>query len=236
MFADDTKVHKELSNITKDSGALQLDVDRLLSWASTWQQRFNPDKCEVLRVTHKRDLSIPTYLLCTSIKSVKCVKDLGITISSDLSWSEHVNVTVNKANKLLGLVYRAEGSSNPGTFSTLYKSLVRPILEYAAAVWNPYLVKDVLALERVQRRASRLALGQKRGEIEYEERLRKLKWPTLETRWLFLCFAECCELLFDGLNKPNFDNPSEFTMCNSTRANHSYRLYVKKQNVISINI
>ena len=184
MFADDTKVHKELSNITRDSEALQLDVDRLLSWASTWQQRFNPDKCEVLHVTHKRDLSIPTYSysLCTSIKSVKCVRDLGITISSDLSWSEHVNVTVNKANKLLGLVCRAEGSSNPGTFSTLYKSLVRPNLEYAAAVWNPYLVKDVLALERVQRRASRLAFGQKRGEIEYEERLRKLKWPTLETR------------------------------------------------------
>ena len=186
MFADDTKVHRELPNITRDSEALQLDVDHLLSWASTWQQRFNPDKYEVLRVTHKRDLSIPTYSLCTSIKSVKCGKDLGITISSDLSWSEHVIVTVNKANKLLGLVYRAEGSSNPGTFSTLYKSLVRPILEYAAAVWNPYLVKDVLALERVQRRASRLAsrtsLGQKRGEIEYEERLRKLKWPTLETR------------------------------------------------------
>ena len=136
-------------------------------------------------------------------------------------------MTVNKANKLLGLVYRAEGSSNPGTFSTLYKSLVRPILEYAAAVWNPYLVKDVLALERVQRRASRLALGQKRGEIEYEERLRKLKWPTLETRWFFLCFPECYEIVFDGLNKPNFDNPSEFTMCNSTRANHPYRLYIK---------
>ena len=91
-------------------------------------------------------------------------------------------MTVNKANKLLGLVYRAEGSSNPGTFSTLYKSLVRPILEYAAAVWNPYLVKDVLALERAQRRAFRLAFWRKRGEIEYEERLRNLKWPTLETR------------------------------------------------------
>ena len=45
-----------------------------------------------------------------------------------------------KASKLLGLVYRTVVSSNPGAFSTLYKSLVRQFLEYAAPVWNPYLV------------------------------------------------------------------------------------------------
>ena len=66
-------------------------------------------------------------------------------VSSDLSWSEYVNATVNKANKLLSLVHRRVGSSNPGAFSMLYKSLVRPVLEYAAPAWNPYLAKDVLA-------------------------------------------------------------------------------------------
>ena len=60
------------------------------------------------------------------------------SVSSDLSWSEQVNVTVNKANKRLGLVHRIVGSSNPSTFSTVYKSLVRPVLEYAAPVWNPH--------------------------------------------------------------------------------------------------
>ena len=43
-------------------------------------------------------------------------------------------VTVNEANKLLGLVYRAVSSSNPGAFSKLYKSLERPGPEYAAPV------------------------------------------------------------------------------------------------------
>ena len=132
-------------------------------------------------------------------------------------------MTINKANKLLGLVFRAEGSSNPGAFSTLYKSLVRPVLEYTAPVWNPYLVKDVLALERVKRRASRLALGQKRGEIEYEERLRKLKWLTLET----LTISLFSWIVFDDLNKLNFDNSFEFTRCNSTQANPPHKLYVK---------
>ena len=166
MFADDTKVYRELSNIARDSEALQFDVDQLPSWASKWQLRFNPDKCEVLDITHKRDLSLPTYSFGTSLKSEKCVKDLGIMISSDLSWSEHVNVTVNKDNKLLGFVHRTVGLSNPGAFSTLYKSFEHPVLEYAAPAWDLYLAKDVLDLERVQRRASRLALGQKRREME----------------------------------------------------------------------
>jgi len=66
LFADDTKVYRELSNIARDSEALQLDVDQPLSWASKWQLRFNPDKCEVLRITHNRDLSLPLYQLGTS--------------------------------------------------------------------------------------------------------------------------------------------------------------------------
>ena len=74
----------------------------------------------------------------------------------------------------------------------LYESLARPVIEYAAPTWNPYVAKDVLALERIQRRASRLVLGQKCGEMDYEDRLeKKLKCPTLETRRLFLSLVEC---------------------------------------------
>ena len=78
-------------------------------------------------------------------------------------------------------------------------------LEYAALVWNPYLVNNVLALERVQLRASRLALGQKRGEMDYEDQLRKLKWPTFETHRLLLSSVECYKIVFD-INKLNFDD------------------------------
>ena len=151
------------------------------------------------------------------------------------SASANSNVTVKKANKLLGLVHQTVGSSNPGAFSTLYKSLVRPVLECAAPAWNPYLAKDVLVLERVQRRASWLALGQKRSEMEYEDRLRKLKWPRLETRRLFLSLVECYKIVF-GMNKLNFDDLFEFTKCNSTRANHPYKLYVKPAKCWSLEI
>ena len=90
---------------------------------------------------------------------------------------------------------------------------MRPVLEYAAPAWKLYLAKYVLALERVQQRASRLTLGQKHGEMEYEDRLRKLKWPTLETRRLFLSLVECYKIVF-GINKLNFDDLFELTRSN----------------------
>ena len=104
------------------------------------------------------------------LKSVKNIKDLGITISYDLSWSDHIHEVVNKANKVLGVIKRVLGSNSVNEFSLLHKSLVRPILEYAAPVWCPFLVKDMVSLKKVQRRASRQPLGRKRGEMDYEER------------------------------------------------------------------
>jgi hypothetical protein len=121
-----------------------------------------------------------------SLKVVHSVKDLGVNVSSDLSWNKHVGITVNKANKVLGIIKRTVGTSNRQVFSTLYKSLVRPSLEYAVPVWCPHLTKNIHALEKVQRRASRLALNQRRGEMSYEEICKKLGWPDLSARRVIL--------------------------------------------------
>ena len=71
-------------------------------------------------------------------------------------------------------------------FSMLYKSLVRPILEYAAPIWSPYLAKDIHLLECVQRRTSRMTLNQRKGEVSYEERCQRVKWPSLSDRRTYL--------------------------------------------------
>ena len=59
-------------------------------------------------------------------------------------------------------------------------------MENAAPVWCPYLVKDIHALENVQRRALRLSLNQRKGDMSYEDRCKLLKWPTLSDRRTFL--------------------------------------------------
>ena len=127
-------------------------------------------------ITHNPDKSSLSYTMGVEIKPVKCVKDLGGLISYDLTCAAQVDVAVNKdkANKILGIVYRTIGPTNQEAFSSLCITLVRPILEYAAPVWCPYLVKNVLVpLKRY--REGHLALRLDResvGEMEYEELLK----------------------------------------------------------------
>ena len=118
-------------------------------------------------------------------------------ISYDLTWGAQVDVAVNKANKILGIVYRTIGPTNQEAFSILYITLVRPILEYAASVWCPYPVKDVLApLKRPREGISPCAWTVKSvGEMEYEERIKILNWPTLEKQRHLISLIECYKIV-----------------------------------------
>ena len=93
-----------------------------------------------MRATHSRDRSKPSYSLGVQLKSVESFKlhGVGVTINYDLSWGKHVSNIVNKENKVLGVIKRSLGNDNRHAFSCPFKSLVRPILEYTAAVWGPY--------------------------------------------------------------------------------------------------
>ena len=82
------------------------------------------------------------------LERVECFKYLGLLLTSDLSWSTHVDSICSKARKLLGLLYRKY--AEPQILLQLYVSLVRPHLEYASPVWNPYLQKNINTLENVQ--------------------------------------------------------------------------------------
>ena len=91
-----------------------------------------------MRISHKQDKSNHQYYLSNAmLKCVDSYKDLGVIMSRDLSWSNHVGASVNKANRVLGLLKRTIGSKNRGIFSVLHRSLLRPPLEYASPVWSP---------------------------------------------------------------------------------------------------
>ncbi|XP_046845884.1 uncharacterized protein LOC124439638 [Xenia sp. Carnegie-2017] len=226
LFADDTKIYRQINNID-DSIDLQIDLTTLDLWADRWQMKFNSTKCEVMRITHNRDKKSTRYNISSTVfRNVSNYKDLGVIMSSDLKWSKHVEQIVHKANKFLGLLKRIVGGKNKDIFSNLYKTLVCPIFEYACPVWSPHLMKDIDEIEKIQRRASRIALGQRRQEMGYTERCKILKWNSLVQRRDFLSLVQCYKTVFN-LNGLNFSEYFELCKNTKSRPNHPYKLQLK---------
>ena len=84
------------------------------------------------------------------------VKDLGITFDTELKFRKYINDCINKGNRITGLIRRSFLHINCKLFCKLFKTLIRPILEYGNIIWNPRFKKDTEAVERVQKRATKL--------------------------------------------------------------------------------
>ena len=109
--------------------------------------------------------------------------DLGLTISADMKVSEQCGIAAAKGNQILGLIWRNIVYKEKELIIPLYKTIVRPHLEYCIKAWRPYRKKDIYMLERVQRRATKMI--QKLRNISYEMRLKECGLTTLETRRFF---------------------------------------------------
>ena len=96
----------------------------------------------------------------------------------------------------------------------------------ACPVWSPHLAKDIHEIEKVQRRASRIALDRRRQEMAYGERCKLLKWNSLVRRREFLSLVECYKIVFN-LNGLNFGDYFELCRNTKTRSNHPYKIQTK---------
>ena len=94
--------------------------------------KFNSKKCKYLAITKETNFVDSTNTLNGSqIMSVKTEKELGVYVSTKLSWNNHIDVIISKANKMLGMIKRTcNNECDRKTLITLYKSLVRSQLEY----------------------------------------------------------------------------------------------------------
>ena len=107
-------------------------------------------------------------------------KDIGVIIDSNLEFYKHINQKINKVNSIMALIKRSFTTLNQHNFVPLYKALVRSHLDYAISIRSPYKQKYKDAIENVQRRTTKQLPSMK--NIPYEERLERLKLPTLAYR------------------------------------------------------
>ena len=103
-----------------------------------------------------------------------------MTISADWKVSEQCGIAARKGNQLLGMIKRNITYREKNLIIPLYKSIVRPHLEYCIQAWRPRLKKYIDKLERVQRRATKLIPELR--ILSYEDRVQQCKLKTLETR------------------------------------------------------
>ena len=132
------------------------NLHQLAEWEKRWDMVFHPEKCSTLPVTRSRKgLSQPQYQLHGHIlQTVNSVSYLGLCFTKDLSWNEHINNVCSKANKTLGFLRRNLKISSREIKETAYKTLVRPIMEYAATVWDPLTQANIESMEAIQHRAA----------------------------------------------------------------------------------
>jgi len=183
LFADDTKASIGFT-YEVECESLQDDINRLVNWSERWQLSFNAKKCKSMHLGTKNPRH--TYSMKdiegneTMIAATDEEKDLGVYLDPKLSFKTHIAKVISKANSIAGLVIRNFKHLDTTTFSTLYKALIRPVLEYASPVWSPQTSSDSDRLEGVQRRATRAVKALKK--TSYSERLKRLGLPTLAYR------------------------------------------------------
>ena len=158
------------------------------------------------------------------LETVESEKDLGVIIDSALSFGEHIGSKILIANRNLGLIFKTFTFMDKDMFLNLFKSLVRPHLKYASRVWSPQHKKDMIAIENVQRRATRM-LPCLRGKT-YPERLKILGLASLEYRRERADMVQVCKIMndIDMVNKEKLFTMSQYTGTGS----HSFKIYKKR--------
>ena len=179
LYADDLKIYNEIKRL--DVKDLQNGLDNLYDWTKFSLLRFHPGKCVTMRLMPRQTNTELFYNIDeTKLRTVNSEQDLGLIIDNKLTFKEHIHLKVKKANALFGMLRRTFVRLDKEMFKQLFVAIVRPHLEYGAAVWNPYKKEIIRLIENVQGRASRQVEGI--SHLPYNRRLEEMKLPTLQYR------------------------------------------------------
>ena len=187
LFADDCLVYRPIRS-KADHAQLQRDLDQITSWADQWQMEFNVSKCRIMTISLGRRREERVYTMKAKVVTHSNTNPyLGVTFSSDMRWTAHVNNISAKANRMLGFLKRNLRDCRRDVKEKAHLTLVRPRMEYASAIWSPHQDYNRRKLEQIQKRAARFVTNtpitkETRTSVSTTKLVRDLGWDTLETR------------------------------------------------------
>ena len=142
----------------QDLSKLQEDLSTLQKWSEKWLLRFNADKCKTMHFGTS-NLNGVYYMSDKNLQKIDQEKDLGVFITNDCKSSTQCTKASQKAMNSLRVIKRTFKYITIDSFTILYKTYIRPHLEYCVQAWNPGLKKDIHVLKKIQRRATNLNLN-----------------------------------------------------------------------------
>ena len=189
-FADDTRIKKGVSS-TSDVEKLQEDLNNVVKWSSDNNMVLHTDKFEYMnhsygdaKLLKQLPFTLKYYEYTTPngtiITPKDVIRDLGVLISSDLSWEPHINNITDAARKMCSWILSVFETRDEVTLMTLYKSLVRSRMEFCCPLWNSSKAEDIIKLETIQRNFTSRIVGY--TEFTYWERLQGLRLMSLQRR------------------------------------------------------
>lgn len=225
LFADDIKIYLKISSLS-DCIQLQSDLDSFCKWTQRVGLNLNLNKCHFMCFSRKRVPFIHQYSLNGSpLKRVYDVKDLGFYLTPTLSFDNHINIIIGRALKVLGFIKRnTKLFTSVPCLRSLYFSLVRSILEYGIVVWQPYLARDQLRIERVQNRFLSYAayiINISHPLHDYNLIRTSLNIPTLSSRRLDADIHFISSLLNGSIDAPDLLSSISFRVPVYPTRNHS---------------
>ena len=189
-FADDTRICRSISDLN-NVHEFQSDLEEVAEWSAGNNMALHEDKFEYIchlankhNPLHQLPFAHEHFQYTTStgniLTPVDQLRDLGITVSKDLSWTSHIRSSCDKARKMVAWVFSVFHTRNTGVMLTLYKSLVCSHLEFCSPLWNPSKICDIQELESVQRTFTSKIHGLQ--HLHYWERLKTLTLMSLQRR------------------------------------------------------
>ena len=235
-FADDTRATKSIKTL-EDVKFLQNDLNKIYDWTAKNNMELNDLKFELLRYGLNEDIKNQTnYKSPTGkiITSKDVVKDLGVLMSNDCSFKNHIDSTIEKAKNIISWILRSFSSRSRDVMLTLYKSLVIPILEYCSVLWDPSKVGHIQRLEAVQRSFLRKIAGTKKNYWECLQNLKVYSLQRRRERYQIIYMWKILENLVPNINNSiqSKDHPRLGRLCVSSFAENPKTSKLRKDTLL----
>ena len=162
-FADDTTLAATADTEDQAAAKLQPEIIRMNDWARKWKILLNPDKTVCLTINRRGGIRSFLIMNGVIVKEVLSHKHLGVTLSHDGRWTNHLNQITDSAAKRLNILQQYYKSFNKTTLLTIYRSFIHPKLEYSSQVMSNLTIGESERLENLQRSGLRIISGAKVG-------------------------------------------------------------------------